>query len=81
MTAARGHLNATNSLAICYRNGHGAQKNLEQEFRLYKIASDRGNVNATFNLALCYENGYGVEKDFEEAFRLLKIASGGCNLI
>jgi TPR repeat protein len=51
-----------NSLAICYENGEGAEKNLENAFYWYQKAAENDNIVAMYNLAICYENGDGTER-------------------
>ena len=68
--AEQGDADAQVSLALCYANGTGIEKDEQKAVEWYQKASDQGNAVAQFSLALCYENGIGVEKDEQKAFEL-----------
>ena len=67
------HLTVT--LAICYYNGTGVEKDEQKAVEWYKKAAEQGYASAQFNLAVCYENGTGVEKDEQEAVEWYKKAA------
>ncbi|POG63784.1 hypothetical protein GLOIN_2v1757210, partial [Rhizophagus irregularis DAOM 181602=DAOM 197198] len=67
-SAENGDKNAMNSLAICYKNGKGTEKNLKKSFHWYQKAAENDDKNAMNSLAICYENGEGTEKNLEKAF-------------
>ncbi|CAB5213008.1 unnamed protein product [Rhizophagus irregularis] len=66
--AENGDKEAMFYLATCYKNGEGAEKNLEKAFHWYQKAAENGNELAMFNLANRYYNGEGTEKNLEKAF-------------
>ncbi|KAH3731365.1 sel1 repeat family protein [Pelomyxa schiedti] len=70
-----GNANAMNNLGVCYQNGQGVGKDINQAVSLYKKAADAGNATAMFNLGVCYENGRGVDKDINQAVSLFKKAA------
>ncbi len=39
------------------------QRNLEESFKLYKMAAEKGDASAMYMTGLCYKDGYGVGKD------------------
>ncbi|GBC47032.2 kinase-like domain-containing protein [Rhizophagus irregularis DAOM 181602=DAOM 197198] len=67
-SAENGDKVAMYNLAICYKNGEGTEKNLENAFHWYQKAAENGYTDAMFNLAICYKNGEGTEKNLEKAF-------------
>jgi TPR repeat protein len=63
------------SLANCYRNGLGCQKNDVEAFRLSLMASnlEEGDASA-LSVGKAYEQGIGTEKDPIKAFEMYKKA-------
>src|SRR5436190_15223147 len=66
--AKNGDSNAINSLAKCYENGEGIEKNLEKAFHWFQKAAENGNEKAQYNFARLYYNGEGTEKNLERPF-------------
>ena len=67
-------------LGVCYRDGVGVQKNLDQAFEYFMQAACsvngiRGITEAHFALGEMYENGNGVEKDMDRAIHHYMSAS------
>jgi len=52
------HVTSMYNLAICYENGSGVTKSIEQAMGCYKTACEKGHVKSMYNLAsLYYETG------------------------
>ncbi|GBC19526.2 kinase-like domain-containing protein [Rhizophagus irregularis DAOM 181602=DAOM 197198] len=66
--AENGDKKAMFSLANCYKNGKGTEKNLEKAFYLYQKTAANDHINAMLYLSTCYRNGEGTEKSLEKAF-------------
>ena len=75
LAAERGYPPAQNKLGVCYEEGCGVEKNVEEAVRLFREAASQGNLNAQYNLGVCYEEGIGVKKDAKEAARLFELAA------
>lgn len=74
----QGNVKGMYSLALCYQNGEGVEKDEKKAFQLFLKASDMGDENAQFQLAECYYYGKGTEMDRERAQELyLKTANLG----
>lgn len=71
----RGDSRATLSLAYCYDQGFGVNRNIRKAFLLNQQAAKSGQVDAFWNLALFYEKGIGCRKDLSEAFKWYKKAA------
>lgn len=65
--AEQGNIEAQSNLGICYYNGFGVSKDLEEAVTWFQKAAEQGNARAQCNLGICYYNGSGVSKDLEEA--------------
>ncbi len=52
-----GYIGAQYSLAICYDNGEGTEKNLEKAFCWCQKAAENGFKEAQYNLATLYRKG------------------------
>jgi TPR repeat protein len=61
--------------AICFDEGLGVERDLEQAAKLYRQAAEKGNSVAQNNLGVCYDRGYGVEKNEREALRWFRKAA------
>eukprot|EP00808_Paulinella_micropora_P007648 g59634.t1 len=72
---------AQNSLAVCYEDGQGVQKDEQKAVEWYQMAAEAGNADAQFNLALCYQNGEGVQKDDQKAARSYQKAAEAGNAL
>ena len=64
-----GNDKAMNQLGAMYAEGRFVDKDPEQAFLFYKMASEHGNVLATSNLGFSYLYGTGTEKNPEEAYK------------
>ena len=62
-SAEQGNAFAQYSLGVCYENGYGVPKDLEEAVEWYRKSAEQGNAFAQYNLGLCYANGDGVIKD------------------
>ena len=60
---------------MSYFDGHGVEKNLEQSFKYFKIASDKGLDQAQHNIGIAYQMGYGVNPDLQKAIEHYKLAA------
>ncbi|MGZ3733194.1 MAG: tetratricopeptide repeat protein [Parachlamydiaceae bacterium] len=69
------HVSKITFLAMCYLYGVGAEVNLEEAVRLYKLAVDQGDASAQYALARCHEEGLGIPVNLEEAVRLYRLAA------
>ena len=63
----KGDPEAQYNLGLCYFNGWGVVKDLEQAVLWYRRAAEQGDADAQNNLGVCYEKGLGVPKDLEQA--------------
>ena len=69
----RAHNNDTTSqykLGVCYLDGKGVEKNIEEGIKWLKMAADSGHAKALHVLGDCYREGEGVEKDNYKALEL-----------
>ncbi len=65
--ADQGDAEAQYGLGVCYENGYGVSKDLQEAVKWYNKAAKHGLVEAQYNLGVCYGNGYGVRKDPSKA--------------
>ena len=65
--AEQGHAWAQFNVGICFEEGKGIGKNIEEAFKWYMKAAEQGHPDAQFCVAVCYLNGEGVEKSKEKA--------------
>jgi hypothetical protein len=66
-------------LGECYKTGKGFEKNLQEAFKLYKMAAEKGEIHSQLNLAICYYNGTGTTRDPDLAFKWHQCAADkGC---
>ena len=77
--AGKGVAKALYSLAECYSNGNGVEKDEKAAFSLYKNAAENGVSKAQYELAECYYNGNGVEKNIERALDWYSLAAAQGN--
>ncbi len=61
--ATMNSLSAQYYVAVCFENGIGVEKNLDQAFRMYRKAAERGLPDAMYHLASFYRNGVVVSCD------------------
>ena len=73
--AEQGDPEAQYYLALCYIDGDGLSKDINEAVRYYKLAAEKGLMQAQFSLAICYRNGSGVPKDMSEMLRLFAAAA------
>lgn len=66
---------ASEGLGRCYYNGTGVDRNCENAFNYFSIASKNGNNYATCELGEMYFDGIHVEKDYSKAFELFNMAA------
>jgi len=65
--ANAGNSGAQNRLGVCYANGFGVAKDINQAVSWYKKAAEQGSDAAQNSLAAYYESGLGVTKDMNQA--------------
>ena len=54
--ADAGHVESMLGLGKCYFNGILVEKDLNEAFKYYKMASDKGDLNGKYNLLYMYSN-------------------------
>lgn len=52
---------------MCYYEGRGVARDMEQAVAWYRKAAEQGDPRAQYNLGVCYELGQGVKQDQEKA--------------
>lgn len=57
------------NLGICYENGDGVEKNLEETVKWYTKAANQEYARAQYLLGKAYDNGKGVAKNDSEAMK------------
>lgn len=57
-----GDASAQNRLGVCYEEGEGVEKDIQEAVGLYGLAAEQGRSTGQCSLATCYLNGDGVEK-------------------
>lgn len=65
--AEQGDAEAQYTLAICYLNGYGVEKDLEKHIYWLRLSAEQGWSHAIYRMCLNYARGIGVEKDVEKA--------------
>src|SRR2546425_2396105 len=55
------------NLGVCYYNGWGVTKNLQEALSWYRKSAEQGHARAQRNLGVCYAIGAGVGKDTVKA--------------
>ena len=67
------------SLGVMYYKGYGVEKNYDEAYKYFSLATKKGDANAQNNLGNCYYNGQGVKQNYEEAVRYYKLAAAQGN--
>lgn len=62
-------------LALCYYEGKGTAKNLDEAFKWFSKAASLNHSYAQYYLGLCYMNGHGVRKNESEATKWFQKAA------
>jgi TPR repeat protein len=65
--AADGDGLAMANLGVCYQQGQGVERDLEQAVDWYRKGAEAGDGGAMAYLGVCYQQGQGVERDLEQA--------------
>ena len=73
--AEKGIPPAERLVGICYEEGIGVEKDLNETVRWWRKAAEQGYADAQCNLGYCYESGNGVEKDLNEAVKWYRKAA------
>jgi TPR repeat protein len=73
--AEKGDAKAQARLGMCYFDGQGVTKDIDEAVKWLSKAAKQGNAAAQFILGNCYENGIGVSKDEDEAAKWNRMAS------
>lgn len=63
---------AIRSIGICYREGHGLQKNTELSTKFLLQAARLGDIESMYDIALAYQEGVGTQQDNSKAIQWLK---------
>ena len=66
--ATLGNSDAQWSIALCYKDGDGVEKDWGQAFNWMKKCAESGNDNGIKYLGDFYFNGVGVERDIKKAY-------------
>lgn len=72
--AQQGNTDAQASLAHCYIDGLGTEKNYEQAIYWLKLSLKKSSFSQ-YNLGYCFENGFGVPVNMDSAIYYYKKAS------
>ncbi len=72
--AESGDASAQNSVAVCYQNAVGTEKNMSESFRWAKLSAMAGSYAGQTTLGIHYINGIAVQQDFDIASAWLRIA-------
>jgi len=67
--AESGDAEAQVNLGICYRNGQGVRKDLEESFKWSLKSANQGHLVGQNAVGNCYNFGMGVDRNLEEAFK------------
>lgn len=59
-------------LGVCYGEGVGVSKNLNESFKFYKLSARQGNANAQNNVGYAYDTWDGVHQNHKKAFKYYK---------
>lgn len=73
--AAKGDMEAANSLGYLYQYGLGTPRDAKKAITLYTGAAERGHANAANNLGVLYAKGDGVPPDITKAHAWYSIAA------
>src|SRR4051812_21673675 len=74
--AEKGDAAAQADLGICFINGDGVKKDLQEAIKWFRNAADQGNPAGQQNLGMCYYQGEGVPKNLAEAAKWFRKAAG-----
>ena len=73
--AEKDHVQAQNSLGLCYDRGHGVPQDCSEAVRWFKKAAEKGTPWAIHNVGHMYYSGRGVAVDYSEAVRWFRQAA------
>ena len=73
--AEQGNIDAQNSLADCYYDGKGVEKDFTKAFEWFEKAANQGSAYGQYSLGYCYEKGEGINKNKKEAIKWYKKAA------
>ena len=65
--AAKGDMEAANSLGYLYQYGLGTPRDAKKAIDLYTQAAERGHANAANNIGVLYAKGDGMPADIAKA--------------
>jgi TPR repeat protein len=77
--AKQGDVVSEYDLGLCFENGTGVDKDLQQAAVWYQKAADQSYVDAENNLGNMYEDGRGVDRDYERAVAFYRKAAASGN--
>jgi TPR repeat protein len=72
--AGKGHAEARTQLGVCYRDGHGVERDAVQAVKWFRKAAEQDNCRACLSLGTCYYQGEGVAEDKKLAIHWLEKA-------
>jgi TPR repeat protein len=73
--AAKGDMEAANSLGYLYQFGLGTPRDAKKAIVLYTQAAERGHANAANNIGVLYAKGEGVPADIAKAHAWYSVAA------
>ena len=75
VAANHGNAKAQFNLGVCYEDGEGVPRDMQQAVKYYTLAADQGFAPAQCNLGYCYKHGKGVPQDMQQAVKYYTLAA------
>ncbi|WP_306517915.1 tetratricopeptide repeat protein [Rheinheimera sp.] len=73
--AEKGDPDALYGVGILYKEGWGAEKDLDKAVSFYEKAAEKGHVGAIFDLGWAYQTGQGKDKNYSKSAELYEKAA------